>query len=213
VQTRAISSQAIQGWVEGSTTNAYGLEQAMKRHERAAVKTCSKCQVEKVVDQFHKGAVWCKACVSEYDKAIYQKKREEVIASKRQYRKDNKEKVAKALRKWAQENAERIREYQKAYRKVYYTNPEKLAMRNLDAATRRFAQRQATPEWADKKAMLGIYKQARQMTQETGTEYHVDHIVPLLGRNVCGLHTEQNLQILSAVENSRKNNKLIDEIV
>jgi hypothetical protein len=213
VQSRAISSQADQGWSEGSTTRSIQLDQLCSSHERAAVRTCSKCRMEKEIDEVHIGSVWCKPCVSEYGKAIYQKKREKIVARKKEYRKENKEKVALALKKWAQENAEKVREYQKVYRKSYYKLPEKVAMRNLDAATRRFAQRRATPKWANKKAMLEVYKEAKRLTKESGTEYHVDHIVPLLGRNVCGLHTEHNLQILSAIENSRKNNKLIDEIV
>jgi len=61
--------------------------------------------------------------------------------------------------------------------------------------------------------MLAFYVRAKELSESTGQQYHVDHVVPILGRNVCGLHTEHNLQILSAVENSRKNNRLIDEIV
>lgn len=184
----------------------------MEAHERAAVRTCSKCSMEQSIDKFHRGAVWCKTCVHEYDKAIYRKNRKEVLARKKQYRRENKEKVAAAMRKWMSENAEKVREYQRIYRKSYYTSAENLAARNLDASGRRHTQRKATPKWANKKAMLAIYMKARRLTQETGVDYHVDHVVPILGRNVCGLHTEQNLQILSAIENSRKNNRLIDDM-
>lgn len=59
---------------------------------------------------------------------------------------------------------------------------------------------QACPSWADTELIELIY-----MVCEPG--YHVDHIVPLKGENVCGLHVENNLQYLLAIENVRKSNK------
>ena len=66
---------------------------------------------------------------------------------------------------------------------------------------------QRTPKWADIEAIKTIYFEAQKLTQTHKTPYHVDHIVPLLGRKVSGLHVEYNLQILRASENMRKNNK------
>ena len=169
--------------------------------------------MEKEVGGFHKGAVWCKPCVSEYRKNHYRKNIEHELARKRDYREANKDTVKKATKSWVAKNAEKVSAYQRVYRKSYYAQPEKVAMRNMDASARRSAQRKATPQWADKSAMLSFYIRAKELSEQSGQQYHVDHIVPILGRNVCGLHTEQNLQILLAVENSRKNNRLIDEIV
>lgn len=52
-----------------------------------------------------------------------------------------------------------------------------------------------------------IYKQAKKLSKETGIEYHVDHIAPLQGELICGLHVEWNLEIIPATENLKKSNK------
>jgi 5-methylcytosine-specific restriction endonuclease McrA len=85
--------------------------------------------------------------------------------------------------------------------------PKHAAASNDLTAKRRIHQRQATPAWADEKAIRAIYERAQRIASETGQKMHVDHIVPLKGRKVSGLHIETNLQILLARENVRKSNK------
>ena len=65
----------------------------------------------------------------------------------------------------------------------------------------------AMPAWANKEKIQQYYDFAAYMKWITlGIEYHVDHIVPLKGKNVCGLHTQDNLQILRADQNRIKHN-------
>lgn len=65
----------------------------------------------------------------------------------------------------------------------------------------------ATSKWADLDKIKSIYRLAEKITKATGMQHHVDHIVPLHGKTVSGLHNEFNLQILTATENLKKHNK------
>jgi hypothetical protein len=71
---------------------------------------------------------------------------------------------------------------------------------------RRKKRDKSMPPWADKKAIRNIYFEARRLTAETGIKHEVDHIIPSNHPLVCGLHVENNLQILTEFENILKSN-------
>lgn len=58
--------------------------------------------------------------------------------------------------------------------------------------------------------MRKLYLHAMQLTKTTGERYVVDHIVPLLSSEVCGLHVPWNLRVITQEENLKKSNKLVD---
>lgn len=80
------------------------------------------------------------------------------------------------------------------------------AIVRFHAAKRRAAKMLRTPAWADPVAIQRFYDEAHRLTVATGKTHHVDHDYPLQGKLVSGLHVENNLQILTGAENSRKRN-------
>ena len=137
------------------------------------------------------------------------------------YRAANKDRIAAQMKitekVWREANKERISANKKADR---IANPEKYAARakawkannralvNADASHRRAAQLQRTPPWADMAAIAKVYAAAAFIHEELGYDLpHVDHIIPLQGKNVSGLHIASNLQLLSASANTSKGNR------
>jgi len=104
---------------------------------------------------------------------------------------------------WQQENPEKVKNSRKNHylnNITYFVNKSRNRKKHI---------RHATPPWADMDAIAAIYTKARQMTEETGIQYEVDHIIPLRGKNVCGLHIAENLQIITKYENASKHNKFL----
>lgn len=128
-----------------------------------------------------------------YNKAYYLKRKEYI--------------KAKALRRYQAKKAE-IRKQQNEYNKIYVKNNR--SKYNAKIRNRQIKILKATPIWANKIKIEEFYKQAEKLEKETGNRYHVDHIVPIKGKEVCGLHNEFNLQVILATENRKKGNKLVE---
>lgn len=127
------------------------------------------------------------------------KHKEKIAAYRKEYEQVNKERIA-ALR--AARLVER-REVKRLWRK------NNLGLVLADCAKRRAAKIQRTPEWltdSDLERMKCMYQLAAMRNQESGYAWHVDHIIPLQGEFVSGLHVPNNLRVIPAVENMRKNN-------
>jgi len=77
---------------------------------------------------------------------------------------------------------------------------------NANNAKRRLIQQNVTPKWANQFFIQEIYDLAQLRTKATGFKWHVDHIVPLQSKLVCGLHVEHNLQVIPAIKNCSKGN-------
>lgn len=161
------------------------------------MKVCSKCNENKDLSEFSLSKVnkdglrgQCKTCRSEYSSVYRKCHKETVNAGNRQYRTDYPE----------QTNA-----YSDKWRKKY---PEKSAART---SRRHAAKLQRTPKWLTTSDYIEIdwaYRLAAIRTKETGVKYEIDHILPLRGELISGLHVPSNLQLLPKKENARKGNRL-----
>ena len=130
-------------------------------------------------------------------------RREEVKDRKNEWYQENREMV---INNAATRPAHVLREY----RNTWKTN-NKTQIR-ADTKARRRKHREATPKWLSRKQrseIRQIYQIAITMTQTTGEQYVVDHIVPLRSDHVCGLHVPWNLRVITQEENLKKSNKLL----
>ena len=131
-------------------------------------------------------------------------RREEVKDKKNEWYEANKEQVMNAAKI---RPIEIKREYQKAWKERNTT------WVRADTKARRRKHREATPKWLTKKEKAEIrqlYQIAITMSKTTGEQYVVDHIVPLRGNDVCGLHVPWNLRVITQEENLKKSNKFLD---
>lgn len=175
-------------------------------------KCCSKCGVEKPQTEFHKDLKnkkhglksSCKTCVI----AFYLNNAESRLhkqAMARQWNRENRDKVYARNKLWKQNNPDKIADKDKRWKQ---NNSDKV---NALSAKRRAIKLQATPPWLTKEDFNSIqqfYTIANQLTELNNRVHHVDHIIPLLNKDVCGLHVPWNLQVLTGSENMAKSNKV-----
>lgn len=163
-----------------------------------------------------------------YMKVYYEANKDKIRAKNKAWYESNKEKKSAKSKNWYELNKKSVKtsskDYYKANRikiRAYYVdyylrnketcryymsdwekkNPQ---ARSAINAKRRSKKLQATPPWLTKEHV----REMQQIYKKCPKGYHVDHIIPLQGKTVCGLHVPWNLQHLPAVENRRKGNKL-----
>lgn len=153
---------------------------------------CIECCKEKFAQK--------KEVIASYQAEWYRANRETARASGKRWYGQNKGSVCARTREWAKANPDKVRTSRQKY---YRENIPKFRAKH----GRYMAHKgKACPRWADRKGITAVYAEARRLQAETGIPRHVDHIIPLRGKNVCGLHVHTNLQILTAQENVRKRN-------
>ncbi len=143
----------------------------------------------------------CTGCFKHYYKKMYQNPEYRHKAIDRARKNYDREAGKQNARRWRERNPEKRKQIASAW--------EKRNKDYMNAKTaRRYARKgKATLKSVTIKDIMPIYKEARVLTEKTGVQYHVDHIVPLFGEAICGLHVPWNLRAIPAKDNQSKSNK------
>ena len=157
------------------------------------MKLCKKCSCDKPLSEFYKNKqtkdgvrTVCKDCDNQRKLAYAEKNVESIARNKAEYRNKNRDKTLSYLAYWRKEYKHKMCSY---------------------ASKRRAFLLGATPPWADAVKIESIYEQAAMLNKlNPEIKYEVDHIIPLKNDLVCGLHTHDNMQILTADQNRAKKN-------
>jgi hypothetical protein len=151
------------------------------------MKQCTKCLTEKALDLFYakQSGNWCMAC-------------------HKAYRDSRKQKVAELGKKWISENKEKA----KLNRYLWKKNNKDL--NRMYSLNRLANKKQRTPSWYgefDAFVMKEAHHLAKLREEITGFKWDVDHIIPLCGKQVSGLHVHNNIQVIPKSMNVQKHNK------
>jgi hypothetical protein len=188
------------------------------------MKLCIKCEKTKELSEFGKNrsckdglSVYCKQCRKEtrtdkprpgYIQEYYLKNKDAIAAKHKEYYEANRETRIAVMKRYYEENKEELLQYMKIYRdennswQVFKEKHPEAYRAHLLSSRKRL--KKATPKCLSKKYRSEIY----QIYKNRPEGYHVDHIIPLHGKNISGLHVPWNLQYLPAIENLKKSNKV-----
>lgn len=116
---------------------------------------------------------------------------------------------------WHNKRTEHTKENRNVYLKKYNKSERGYAIKRTADAFRRAQKLKATPSWYTQEELQirEMYALCKKITKDSGIQHHVDHIVPLINKYVCGLHCRANLQIITAKDNRTKGNQLKEELL
>ena len=171
------------------------------------MKECTKCGkgkelVEFKKDKTKKGGHYssCRECNKKAWKANYANIAEDHRLKNKRYADANPDKVKRYGKRYYVQNRDAA-----LLRSAKWREDNRGHANSLRTVSKK-RYRQAMPVWADRDKINSFYIEAVRKTDITGTQHHVDHIIPIKGVNVCGLHIAENLQVITALENAKKHN-------
>ena len=181
------------------------------------IKTCSKCKESKplldfYVDKQKKDGIssHCKLCNKKSKKTYYLKNVKKINLKHKKYNLNKSEEIKTYIKNYYSENSKRLKKlakikYDQNPTKYFFTrknwNAKNRSKLNARDAKRRAMELNATPVWFEKEKVALVYKKAKEWG------FEVDHVIPLQGKNVCGLHCWSNLQLLNKSLNRSKSNR------
>ena len=172
------------------------------------MKKCNTCGLLKALNEFYNKHARCKLCYKTAKGPYIEANREKAKEAKRKcYRRDPAS-YKERNDEWKVQNRERYRELKHEQNSKYWQNNKGKCKANCRAYET--AKIQRMPKWLTKeqrKEIEELYEIAAELSWLSEGGLNVDHIVPLRGKNVSGLHVPWNLQVIPASENFSKRNK------